>query len=108
MKSEKKIRTWLESIGARKDDDYDPWTGNEMHQFESLLSPLTEGEVDELCGILTVISTKRTSTGVLYSDIINSCPFKSPLHRSSKDRLNIAALMFATKRADDILEELKN
>lgn len=92
---ETKIRQWLEKIGHREDYSSDPWCSSSTNDLSNVLSPLSNEDIDDLCEIISMIANKRTSTGVLYSDIIHEvCPNITPLPRSKQDRLNIAALTF--------------
>ena len=91
---ETKIRQWLEKIGRREDYSLDPWRSS-SNELSNVLSPLSNEDIDDLCEIISRIANKRTSTGVLYSDIIHEvCTNITPLPRSKQDRLNSAALIF--------------
>lgn len=92
---ETKIRQWLEKIGHREGCDLDPWCPSSSNELNNVLSPLSNEDIDDLCEIISRIANKRTSTGVLYSDIIREvCTNITPLPRSKQDRLNSAALIF--------------
>lgn len=92
---ETKIRQWLEKIGYREEYDLDPWCSSSADNLNNVLSPLSNEDIDDLCEIISRIANKRTSTGVLYSDIIGEvCPNITPLPRSKQDRLNKSALIF--------------
>ena len=93
---ETKIRQWLKNIGYKEDYSSDPWSSSSsINDLKDVLSPLSNEDIDDLCEIMSKIFNKRTSTGVLYSDIIEKICMDTTPSRSKQDRLNKDALIFS-------------